>query len=88
MPVFNVANMRARLDELNTQRESILAASTPLRAARDAFLAEKAAQEEVMNAEIRGVEEGLYDIDMERGLLAKALGGRSIHDGDQVNADG
>jgi hypothetical protein len=77
MTQFTQDSMRARLQTLNKAREKILAKSTPVRAARDAFVAEMTAREAEMNTAVREAEAGLFDIDMERGLLTRALGGKT-----------
>jgi uncharacterized coiled-coil DUF342 family protein len=69
--------MRARFAELGQQRDDILARSTPLREARDAFANEAREKEQAMNDKIRKAETKLLEIDQERALIARALGGKT-----------
>lgn len=70
-------NLRARFAELGEQREGMLATSAPLREQRDTIA--RAAQEQIaaLDVQIRDAEDGLFDIDQERGLIARALGGKT-----------
>jgi hypothetical protein len=70
--------MRARLAALDTQRGAILAQTLPLRAQRDAILQAADQQAKALAQQYRSIEAELYAIDVERGTLAKALGGRSM----------
>jgi len=74
---FNPNDMRVRFAELTAQREKITAVSGPLREKRDAFVKEMRAKEDAMSAEIKTAEEGLFDIDQERAMIARALGGKT-----------
>jgi uncharacterized coiled-coil DUF342 family protein len=69
--------LRARFAELGEQRDSILGQSTPLREQRDEVSVNAQTQMEALDDEIRAAEAGLFDIDQERGLIARALGGRT-----------
>jgi len=69
--------LRTRFHELGAQRTQILDASIPLREQRDAYQQEADAQIKLMNEQIKSMEMGLYEIDRERGLIAKALGGKT-----------
>ena len=71
------ASIRARFAELGAKREEILAASGPIRAERDKLLQETEKAEEALNVKIREAEKGLYELDVERGMLARAIGGRT-----------
>lgn len=72
--------LRARFDELNKQRDAILAASGPLREERDRLVNDARARENEINARIKEAERGLYEIDCDRAMLARALGGRAMSD--------
>lgn len=75
--IFTEDAMRARFAELTQAREAILAISTPLRQSRDAAVNAARDAETAMNAEIKAAEAGLFEIDMERGALARALKGQT-----------
>ena len=72
--------LRVQLAELNHKRDSILAKSGPLREARDKFANEAREKEMAMNAQIKEAETGLADLDRDRAMLARALGGRRMSD--------
>ena len=69
--------MRTEFHALGKKRQLILAKSMPLREKRDKDF--QAAQKlfDDRSAEIKKIENGLFEIDMERGTLARALGGRT-----------
>jgi len=72
--------MRKRFWDLAAERERILAMSAGARSQREALQTEIAQREKAMeplNASIREIERPLYDIDQERAMLARALGGRT-----------
>ncbi len=71
------AGLRARFAALGATREAALAISEPLRAQRDAISAEAAARIAALDAQISGAEAGLFEIDQERALIARALAGRT-----------
>lgn len=56
---------RARLAELREKREKILAVAGPIRAERDALVAEYQPKERALRERLRTAEADLYDIDME-----------------------
>ena len=74
---FTEEAMRARFHELGALSDEKLAVSTPLREQRDAIVQAAREQEDALNAQIAEAEEGLFDIDMERGALARALKGKT-----------
>lgn len=74
---FDPDTLRARFAELGATRDAILAVSAPLREARDACVNEARATETTLNAGIAEVEDGLFAIDQERAMIARALGGRT-----------
>lgn len=73
---FSPEKMRARYAELTAKGEEIRAKAAPMREARDAFANEARDKELAMNAEIAEVEAGLGQIDNERALISRALGGK------------
>lgn len=76
---FSPDNMRKRFHELGAKRESILARTMPLRAQRDAIVQAAESKAKALADQFKQIEkdEGLYDLDMERGMLARALGGKT-----------
>lgn len=70
-------NLRARFVELGDQRDAMLIASGPLREQRDAIAQTAQAQIVDLDRQIRAAEDGLFDIDQERALIARALGGKT-----------
>jgi len=75
--MFDAGNMTRRFHELGAKRSGIIAKSDPLRERRDAVYAEHEAQIRAINAEIKAAEAGLYEIDVERGMIARALNGKT-----------
>ena len=71
------ATQRARFAELSGTRTAILAISTPLRDERDAVSAAAQATIATIDIQIAAEEAGLYEIDQERAMIARALGGRT-----------
>jgi hypothetical protein len=74
---FSPNNMRKRFHDLGVTRNKKLAASAPLRTKRDAKIAAHDVEIAALNAQIKAAEAGLYDIDMERAALARALSGKT-----------
>jgi len=79
MNILEISDDEARklFADLTEQREAILEKSAPLRAARDKFANEAREKELAMNAEIKAVEEGLGQIDRQRGRLVRLLAGKT-----------
>lgn len=75
--------MRKRFHELNKQREAILKKSEPLRQKRDEAVSKATETERKMNDAIRKAEADLYDIDIERGQIVRALGGKTGEPGSE-----
>lgn len=75
--MFDPDTLRKRFHELNARRDAILAVAMPLRAARDAFSAEADAKLAAMKADILKAEAGLFEIDQERAVISRALGGKT-----------
>ena len=73
--------MRASFLDLTAQRDSILAAAGPLRAARDRFVKDEIAPLEAkragMDAAIADAESGLYEVNQEIGRFVRNLGGKT-----------
>jgi uncharacterized coiled-coil DUF342 family protein len=67
--------MQDRLKELTVQRDEILARSAPLRERRDKIVNDARAKELELNAQIKEVEKGLFELSNELGAVAMALGG-------------
>lgn len=77
---FKPTDLQARFAELETARNRILAASQPIRQQRDALRAQQDALREQMRPleeQIKSIEAPLYNIDMERATIARALSGRT-----------
>lgn len=71
------ATLRARFAELSDARSAILDVSTPLRDERDAVSAAAQATIAAIDIQIAAEEAGLFEIDQERAMIARALGGRT-----------
>ena len=74
---LNPDNLRTRFAELGEQRDDILAASGPLRDQRDAVARDAQEKMAALDGRIRAAEDGLFDIDQERALISRALGGKT-----------
>jgi hypothetical protein len=75
--MFDPDSMRKRFHELSTKRESILAVSAPLRAKRDEAVAVYESVARPLEAQIKEAEAGLYEIEQERAVIARALNGKT-----------
>ena len=72
--------MQKRFHALGAERERILALSAQQREAREAIRAKIQALEREMqplNAEVKRIEAPMYQIDMERAALSRALQGKT-----------
>lgn len=67
--------MKARFHDLGKEVAAIEAKSGPLRAERDKLVNENALKIKAMDEKIKKVEDGLFDIKMERGNLVRLLKG-------------
>lgn len=74
---FSPDRMRARFAELAWLAADKRAKAAPLRRARDEFVRANEAKEARMNAAIARAEAGLFDLDQEAAMIARALGGRT-----------
>lgn len=70
--------LQERFASLNERRDAILAQSLPLRQKRDDIKNAALAEAAVIDAQIAEIEKDLPTIDTDRGMLARALGGRSM----------
>jgi hypothetical protein len=78
--MFDPATMRKRFHDLGAQRAEIIAKAKPVRDKYEAMRAQEAALRDAMQpviAQMKAAEAPLYDIDMERGMIAKALNGKT-----------
>ena len=75
--MFDPGTMRKRFKELEAEREAILAKSAPLRAKRDQAVALYESVVKPIEAQIREADAGLFEIDNERGMIARALTGKT-----------
>lgn len=66
--------LNKRFAELSKKRDAILAKSTPVRETRDALVAKHNEKREAHDEELMKAEKGLYEIDQERAMIARALG--------------
>lgn len=72
--MFTKDAMKARYLELGKQRTAIRAKADPLRAEMDALVAEHQPKERALSEAIKKASAGLYDVEQEMSLIAKALG--------------
>lgn len=75
--MFTAEGMRARFNELTAEHDRLIAELEPLQEKRDAYVNETAAKVKEMDAEIRKLRDPLFEVDQERGLLVKALSGKT-----------
>lgn len=72
--------MQKRFHALGAEKDAIQSRSAPARSEREA-LQKQVAELELkiipLNKVIQEIEKSLYDIDMERGMLARALNGKT-----------
>ena len=68
--------LRKRFHELTARAEKIRAKADPLRGKRDALLGKHGAEIDPLNAKIRKAEDGLFEIEQERAMIARALAGK------------
>jgi uncharacterized protein (DUF3084 family) len=80
---YNPEKMRARFHDLTAKAAKIRAKADPLREARDEVAARHAKEIAAHNKKVRAAEDGLFDIEQERAMLARALGGRVGEAGEQ-----
>lgn len=68
--------MEARFWELSRRRDEKRAKADPIRAKRDKLAAKHAKEIAKANDEVRVAEKGLFEIEQEIAMIARALGGR------------
>jgi uncharacterized coiled-coil DUF342 family protein len=73
---FDPDKMRARFHELGKKRETIRGKADPIREKRDKLAQKHEREIAKANAEVRAAEKGLFEIDTERAMLARALKGQ------------
>lgn len=76
---FSPENMRKRFHELGKKRAAILAKTMPLREKRDKIVQKAEAEAKALADQFKKIEadEGLFDLDQERAVIARALGGKT-----------
>ena len=75
---FTEEAMRVRLDEVVAEIATIKSVTDPMRKQRDLLVQQTSAQIAVLDAELQAAEAPLFDLQNERSMIAKALGGRSL----------
>ena len=70
-------NLRARFRELTERSEAIRAASAPQRAALDKHVNDAAEKTRELTEAVQKTEKGLFNIEQERALISRALGGKT-----------
>ena len=68
--------LRKRFHSLTAKGAAIRAKSDPIRKKRDATIVNQAKTLDELNKKLRDAESGLYEIEQERAMIARALGGR------------
>jgi uncharacterized coiled-coil DUF342 family protein len=76
---FSPENMRKRFHELGKKRAAILAKTMPLREKRDKILQKAEAEAKALADQFKKIEadEKLFELDQERAVIARALGGKT-----------
>lgn len=74
---FTEENLRERFHELDEEIKAIEKVSLPLREKRDAHVNKAREIENTMNEEIRKTEQNLFQLKSERGMIVRALKGRT-----------
>lgn len=77
---MSIDAMKKRFHELGAQRDAIVSASAPANAVRDAIrdrLNQLERMAKALSAEIKRIEAPVFEIDMERGRLVRALQGKT-----------
>lgn len=75
--LYTAEGMRERFEELTASRDELMAKLEPLQDKRDKFVNDTADKVREMDKEIRELRDPLFEIDQERSLLVKALGGKT-----------
>lgn len=74
---YDKKSMRERFAELTEKRATILAIATPLRDKLDKQAQKAREAEEAIRDDIAKAEKGLFEIDQERAMISRALGGKT-----------
>jgi predicted nucleic acid-binding Zn-ribbon protein len=74
---FDPKKLRARFAELTEKHDAIRAKADPLRERYDALVQGNRKAEDAAAKRVKNAEDGLYEIEMERAAIARALGGRT-----------
>ena len=74
---FNPDKMRARFQTLTKDYDKRMAKLEPLHKKLADHVAKSAKVEQELREQIAEAKEGMYDLEMERAMLARALGGRT-----------
>lgn len=77
MSDFTPEALRSRFATLTERRNAMAAVSAPLRTRRDAIAAQATTDLAALDVQIRAAEAGLFELDQERAMIARALGGRT-----------
>lgn len=72
------ATLRKRFAELTKKHDGIRAKSAPLREKYDALVQNNRKAEDAAAKRVSDAEMGLFDIEMERAAIARALGGKTV----------
>lgn len=78
--MFDQTTMRARFHELGAKRADIAARAKAPRDRYEALMAQRAAIDQQIRPvldELKAIEAPLFDIDQERAMISRALGGRT-----------
>lgn len=73
-PLFDREKLQARFHALTAKREAIRAKADPIREQRDKIIARHAKEAAEINKKVQAAEKGLFEIDQERAMIARALG--------------
>jgi vacuolar-type H+-ATPase subunit D/Vma8 len=74
---FDPKKLRKRFAELTEKHDAIRAKSDPLRAKYDTLVQDNRKAEDEAAKRVSNAERGLYEIEMERATIARALGGKT-----------
>lgn len=75
--MYSETELRDRFHELTAQHDAIRAVSDPIRAQRDKIVQDADIKARKLAEQIKEAEAGLYDIEMERARIARALKGKT-----------
>ncbi len=75
--MFDPGTMRKRFKELEAKRAALLAEIAPVEVERDALIAAHNAAIKPLEAKLKTMRAPLFDLDNERGMIARALNGKT-----------